>query len=201
MCKAINYSIDLECIKETFKFTDKGLTHKQGGKYKLLPYVANEKTLVSEFSGVIGSLSRLISDKKLSGDFEVESFLEEVSDQIGEYEVYNSREAFKDIIRSMFIDNNRLVDFDIRTINYIASTASDDKISSFFYSVLFDESIKEDVSKHYDREVENILYKLVLKALPELKYEKKKIGEYKCYLPFVKEQFIKDFKFIISKED
>lgn len=201
MCKAINYSIDLECIKETFKFTDKGLTHKQGGKYKLLPYVANEKTLVSEFSGVIGSFSRLISDKKLSGDFEVESFLEEVSDQIGEYEGYNSREAFKDIIRSMFIDNNRLVDFDIRTINYIASTASDDKISSFLYSVLFDESIKEDVSKHYDREVENILYKLVLKALPELKYEKKKIGEYKCYLPFVKEQFIKDFKFIISKED
>ena len=201
MCKAINYSIDLEGIKETFKFTDKGLTHKQGGKYKLLPYVANEKTLVSDFSGVIGSFSRLISDKKLNGDFEVESFLEEVSDQVGEYEGDNSRETFKDIIRSMFIDNNGLVDFDIRTINYISSTTSDDKISNFLYSILFDESIKEDVSKYYDREVENILYKLVLKALPELKDEKNKIGEYKCYLPFVKEQFVKDFKFIISKED
>lgn len=201
MYKEMTYNINLESIKETFKFTDKGLTHKQGVKYKLLPYVANEKNLVSDFSGVIGSFSRLISDKKLSGNFEVEKFLEEVTDQIGEYKGDNSREVLKDIIRSMFIDNNRLVDFDIRTINYISSTASDDKISSFLYSVLFDKTIKEDISKHYDTEVENILYKIVLKALPKLKYENKEIGEYKCYLPFVKEQFIKDFKFIISKED
>lgn len=201
MCEVINYIIDLDGIKDTFKFTGKSLTHKQGVKYKLLPYVANEKTLVSEFSGVVGAFSRLISDKKLSGDFKVESFLEEVADQIGEYEGDNSKEAFKDIVRSMFIDNYSLVDFDIKTINYIASTSADEKISNFLYSVLFDESIKEEVSKHYDGEVENILYKLVLKALPELKYDKKSIGEYKCYLPFVKEQFIKDFKFIISKED
>ena len=201
MCEAINYSIDLEGIKDTFKFTDKGLTHKQGVKYKLLPYVANEKTLVSEFSGVVGSFSRIISEKKLNGKFEVETFLEEVAEQIGEYEGDNSRSVFKDIVKSMFIDDNGLVDFDIKTMNYIPSTTSDDKVSNFIYSVLFDESIKKDVHNHYDRDVENILYKIVLKALPELKDDKRSIGEYKCYLPFVKEQFIKDFKFIISKED
>lgn len=38
-----NYKLDLDEISIAFKFTDKGLTHKQGGRYKLLPYAANEK--------------------------------------------------------------------------------------------------------------------------------------------------------------
>ena len=207
MCEAKSFSIDLEGIKETFKFKEVvkdrelGLGHRQGVNCKILPYAANEKTLVDEFSGVVGAFSRLISDKKINGEFEVESFIEEVADQIGEYEGDMSRESFKNIVRTMFIENDNLVDFDIKTINYISSTNSDEKIANFLYSVLFDESIKSDVSKHYDRDVDNILYKLVLKSLPELKDKVTNIGEYKCYLPFVREQFIKDFKFIISKED
>ena len=207
MCEVKSFNIDLEGIKETFKFKpvvkerELGLGHKQGVNYKLLPYVANEKTLVDEFSGVVGAFSRLISNKDIDGEFEVEAFIEEVADQIGEYEGDMSRESFKNIVRTMFIDNGNLVDFDIKTINYISSTSSDIKIANFLYSVLFDESIKSDVSKHYDREVDNILYKLVLRSLPALKEKAAKIGEYKCYLPFVREQFIKDFKFIISKED
>ena len=54
MCEEINYKLDLDEIRTAFKFGENsGLTHKQGGKYKLLPYAANEKTLVSEFSGVV----------------------------------------------------------------------------------------------------------------------------------------------------
>ena len=203
MSEISNFNIDLESIKENFKFSPdgKGLTHKQGNKYKLLPYVANEKTLVSEFSGVVGAFSRLISNKELKGKFEVESFIEDVADQIGEYEGNMSREAFKNIVRTMFIDNDNLVDFDIKTINYISATSADQKIAGFLYSVLFEDEIKKYVSVHYDRDVENILYKLVLKSLPELKTKETHIGEYKCYLPFVREQFIKDFKFIISNEE
>lgn len=201
MCENKKFNIDLEGIEKTFKFTGKSLTHRQGVKYKLLPYVANEKTLVSEFSGVVGAFSRLISGKELKGSFEAESFVQDVCDQVGEYEGDISEESFKNIVRTMFIDNGDLVDFDIKTINYISSTSADDKIANFLYSVLFDQSIKSDVSKHYDREVDNILYKLVLKSLPQLKDKDISIGEYKCYLPFVKEQFIKDFKFILSKEE
>ncbi len=201
MCKAINYSIDLEGIKETFKFTEDGLTNKQGIKFKLLPYSISDKKTVLEFSGVVGAFSRLISDKELSSDFNVEDFLAEVSDQIGEYEGDTSKEVFKDIIRSMFIDDDKLVDFDIKTINYISSEYVDNKVASFLYSVLFDDSLKEEVKDHYNREIDNILYKLVLKSLPELKNKKKSVDNYKCYLPFVREQFIKDFNFILSNED
>lgn len=201
MCEEINYKLDLEEISTAFKFTEKGLTHKQGGRYKLLPYAANEKTLVSEFSGVVGAFSRMISNKELKGEFNIDELIDEVAEQIGEYEGVSSKEVFKDIVRTMFIDGNNLVDFDIKTINYISATSADEKMAKFLFSTLFDKSLTEEVSKHYDREIDNVLYKLVLKALPELKEKNFSTNEYKCYLPFVRELFIKDLKFLLSNEE
>ena len=201
MCEVNNFKIDLNGIRETFKFSDCGLINKQGGKYKLLPYAANEKTLVADFSGVVGAFSRTISNKELKGKFEVEDFINDVADRIGEYQDDLSKEYFKDIVKTMFIDKDNLVDFDIKTINYISSTSADEKISNFLYSTLFDENIKSSVNKYYDRKIDNVMYKLVLDSLPELKDKVISIGEYKCYLPFVRDQFIKDFEFLISQEE
>ena len=201
MCEVNNFKIDLDGIRDTFKFSETGLTNKQGVKYKLLPYAANEKTLVSEFSGVVGAFSRIISNKDLKDEFEVENFINDVADRISDYQDDLSKEYFKDIVRTMFIDNDNLVDFDIKTINYISSTSSDEKIANFLYSTLFDENIKSNISKYYDKKVDNIMFKIVLDSLPELREKEIPIGEYKCYLPFVREQFIKDFKFLISQEE
>ena len=35
MCEVNNFKIDLNGIRETFKFSDSGLTNKQGVNYKL----------------------------------------------------------------------------------------------------------------------------------------------------------------------
>lgn len=206
--KRINeFKINVEEIKANLKFAPKpiqgnvGLTHNTGAKYKLLPYVANEKNLVSEFSGVVGAFSRIVCDKELNEKFDTEAFIEEVADQIAKFEGNMSKEYFKDIIKTMFIDDGELVDFDIKTINYIPSTNSDKKIATFLYSVLLDKDIKEDVKKQYDREVDNIMYKLVLKSLPQLKNKDTLMGEYNCYLPYVREKFIEDFKFMIEHEE
>ena len=201
MCEVNNFKIDLNGIRETFKFSNSGLINKQGVNYKLLPYAANEKSLVEEFSGVVGAFSRIISNKELRDKFEVEIFINDVADRIGDYQDDLSKEYFKDIVKTMFIDNGNLVDFDIKTINYIFSTVADEKIANFLYSTLFDENIKSRVNKYYDRKIDNVMYKLVLDSLPELKDKVISIGEYKCYLPFVRDQFIKDFEFLISQEE
>ena len=207
MCELNKFNINFEEIKVNFKFAEEpvqgkvGLTHKTGEKYKLLPYVANEKTLVSEFSGVVGAFSRITCDKDLNEKFNVEAFIDEVVEQVAEFVGNMSKEYFKDIIKTMFIDNGELVDFDIKTINYIPSTSSDTRIATFLYSVLMDKELKEDVKKHYDREVDNIMYKLVLKSLPKLKDKEISMGEYNCYLPYVRDKFIEDLKFIITNEE
>lgn len=201
------FNINLDEIRTNFKFVDEpiqgelGLIHNTGLKYKLLPYVANEKTLVSEFSGVVGAFSRIICDKELNEKFNVETFIQEVAEQITDFEGDMSKEYFKDIIKTMFIDNGELVDFNIKTINYIPSTNSDNRIATFLYAVLMDNELKKDVKKYYDRDIDNILHKLVLKSLPKLRDKEISMGEYNCYLPYVKEKFIEDFKFIITNED
>lgn len=197
-----NYKIDLEEFKLGFKFTEEGrLTHKQGARYKLLPYVANEKNLVDDFTGVLGSFSRFISNKEIKEVYDYEEFIEEIAEQVGEYEGNLSREIFKDIIRTIFIEDEKLVNFDIKTLNYINSTTSDEKIAKFLYSILFDEDVKEEALIHYNNEVTNVLYKLVLKSLPTLKDKKYPIDGYKCYLPYVRDLFIKDFSFLIKHEE
>lgn len=201
MCEEKQYKIDLEAIGKSFKFNEEGLTHKQGNKYKLFPYTANDRILVTDFSGVVGAFSRLISNKELKGEFNSELFIEEVAEEIAEYEGDTSRETFKDIVRTMFVDDDKLVDFDIKTINYRSSTSADEKIAKFLYSIFFDEDLKDEVIKRYDRSVDNILYKLVLKALPELKDKDIVRDNYDGYLPFIKELFIKDFGFLIKHEE
>ena len=202
-CKFMSdkYKINLEDLGKAFKFKEDGLTHSQGNRFKLLPYAANEKTLVSSFLGVEGAFSRIISNKELKDDFDVNNFLDNVSEKVSEYEGDNGKAVFKDIVKSMFIDDNKLVDFDIKTINYIPSTNADEKIAKFLYSIFFDDELIELVNNSYGRDVNNILCKLVLEALPELKEKKYKNEGYYCYLPFIKELFIKDFKFLIEDEE
>lgn len=201
MIENINYKINEESIGETFKFSENSLTHKQGVKYKMLPYAANEKTLVSSFEGVVGAFSRLISNKEIKSEFNVEEFIEDVASQIGDYEGATSKDVFKDIVKTMFINDKKLVDFDIKTINYITSTSAEEKVAKFLYSVLFDTELKEETIKKYDKEVDNILYKLVLKALPDLKDKDVPLNDYECYMPFIRELFVEDFKFLIKHEE
>lgn len=200
------YKIDFNKIETTFKFKDIDypgicLTHSQGNQFKLLPYTANEKKLVSNFNGVVGAFSRDICNQQLKDKIDLDEVINDVIDRIGEFEGETSRETFKDIIRTMFINKGSLVDFDIKTINYITSTNADEKIAQFLYSIFFDEELKDLVKEHYDRSVENVLYKLVLKSLPELNDQNYACDKYKCYLPFIRKQFIYDFKFLIENEE
>lgn len=201
MSKEIQYKIDIDKIASTFKFKEKGLTHFTGTKFKLLPYVANEKTLVSKFNGVVGAFSRIICDKELNNEFNANEFIENVVDEVGEFENTIAKEVFKDIVKTLFVEKENLVYFDIKTINYITSTNTDIKIAKFLYSIFFDNELKSLVVEHYDKNIENILYKLVLNVLPELRDNSTIVEEYKCYFPFIKELFVSDFKFLIQNED
>ncbi|WP_283676947.1 DNA phosphorothioation-dependent restriction protein DptG [Clostridium perfringens] len=201
MSECRDYKIDLKEFKKAFNFTEKGLTHKQGSNCKLLPYVTDDEKVVNDFSGVIGEFSRLISDKEVESIFNCEEFIDQVIKQIDEYKGDLSKQIFRDIIKNMFVEGDKLINFDIKTLNYIYSTKEEKKIAYFIYSILFDENIKEEISSHYNRDMNNILYKLVLKALPKLREKKYLAGDYKCYLSYVKELFIKDFSFLIKNEE
>lgn len=200
MSEEMLYKLDLERIREDFKFDGK-LTHCQGNNFKLLPYAANEKNIFTDFDGVTGALSRYMCDVELKDEFNANEFIATVVEEIGEFEGTNSEESFKNIVKSMFLSNNRLVDFDIKTINYISADSAEEKMAKFLYSIFVNDEIREVVEKNYNEDVDNILYKLVLRALPTLNEKRAKNDGYKDYLPFVSELFRKDFKFLISNHE
>lgn len=196
------YKIDIEEIKKNYRMNNGGINHKSGNKFKLLPYITDESKQMTEFNGVIGNFSRILCNKELKKEFNIDEFIENVADEIGEFEGTTSKETFKNIVKTMFIDkDDQLVNFDIKTMNYISSSNEDKKFSGFLYSIFIDEELKYKAKEHYNREVKNILQKLVLNALPELKERTTEVNEYKCYIPFVRELFLKDFEFLINNED
>ncbi|WP_436514176.1 DNA phosphorothioation-dependent restriction protein DptG [Clostridium thermobutyricum] len=196
------FEIDINRIKVKFACgEEKGLTHKANIDYNLFPFVANEKNIFTEFDGVTGAFSRLICDKEIKGKFDEYSFIENVSDCIEEYDGSNSELVFKDIVRTMFLDKGKLVEFDIKALNYREAQNSEEKFAKFLYSLFYEEELKSIVKKHYEREVDNILYKVVLKGLPELSEKKAEKEGYIPYVPFIKELFIEDFKFLIKNEE
>lgn len=202
MSEERQYKIDIDEIKKNYRMNNGGINHKSGNKFKLLPYTTSEDKQMTEFNGVIGTFSRIICDKELKNEFNTNEFIENVVDEIGEFEGATSKETFKNIVKTMFVDKeDQLVNFDIKTMNYISSSDEDNKFSKFLYSIFFSEELKYLAKEHYDTKVENILNKLVLNALPELKDKRIDANEYKCYLPFIKELFLKDFQFLISNED
>lgn len=200
------YELNLAEIKNDFKFKPEdeivqgkcNLTHSQFNKFKLLPYAANETNLVSNFDGVIGAFSRMVCDKELKDKFDVNEFIENVVDEVEEFEDENSKQSFRNIIKTMFINNENLVDFDVKAMNYIEASTQEEKVARFIYSLFFDDELKESLKEHYNKTTKNILKRLVLRALPDLYDKETKVEEYKCYLPFIKEIFKKDFNFLMS---
>lgn len=196
------YKIDFENIEKDFMFKKDDLTHSHCNKFKLLPYTTTKNAIVLNFDGVVGAFSRIMCNKQMKEEFNSDDFIDNAAKEISEFEGTGSKKTFKNIVRTMFIDKDeKLVNFNIKTINYISSSYSDNKVAKFLYSVLFDEELKEAVKKHYEADVDNILYKIVLKALPKLEEKNNDTDEYECYLPFVKELFIKDFKFLLKDEE
>lgn len=201
MCNEKKYKIDIEEIKKSFKFKEDSLKHTQGNKFKMLPYAANEKNLVSKFDGVIGSFSRMASKKNLTEEFNSEKFIESVLNMVEEYDDEKNRDALRDIVKTIFIKDEKLVDFNIKTINYITSSSTDGRIAKFMYSLFWDNELESIVLEKYNKDAGNILYDLALKALPELDKVEYDLENYKCYILFIKDLFIKDFKFLISNEE
>ena len=205
----MEFKLDLESIKKDYKYKTEeniiankfNLTHSQCNRLRLLPYAANDKKIVLNFEGVIGELSRIICDKKLKNKFNVDEFIENVSEEIEEFKGENSKQIFKEIIKTIFVKNDKLTDFNIKTMNYVVSYNSEEKYAMFLFSIFFDEEIKKSIKECYMKKEENILNRLVLKALSELINEKYSIKEYKCYIPYIKEVFKKDVLYLIRDEE
>ncbi|MBI6874890.1 DNA phosphorothioation-dependent restriction protein DptG [Clostridium aciditolerans] len=200
MSENMHFEIQIDQIKKKYRMNNGGIQHNY--EKWLLPYVVTKEIQMTEFSGVMGAFSRIICNKELNSEFDVEEFIRNVEESIEKFEGKTSKEALRNIIKTMFIDkNNNLVNFDLKTINYISASKEDIKFAEFLYSIFYDYKLNTTINEHYNKNSNNILNKLVLQSLPKLVDKEYKMNQYKCYLPYIKDLFIKDFKYLIQNEE
>lgn len=103
-CEKMEYKIDLQEIKDKFKF-DSSIRHNPKMSVELLPYNTKFKDTQFNFREVIGEFLRLVGQKKISSEANPDQLVEQVLDSI-EFKHVNQKSEFKQMIKTLFIDEN-----------------------------------------------------------------------------------------------
>lgn len=176
--------------------------HVQNKLFKMLPYTTTGKAkdYVTDFTGVVGEFVRILGKKKLSEKFDFKNFNNNLKEILRDSK---DQDVILDIVHSLFIDNDALAIFDLRSFNYVKSSSSEAKIAQFIYTMLVDDRQKE-LYKHVTQQADmNVLHRLVYDALPELESKEydNEDNNYICLLPYVKARFQEDFEYLLSNHE
>lgn len=178
-------------------FNDKK-THTQRSNLKLVPFTTNSNPNVfNDFLGVTGAFSRLINDKKMKLNVDMNRFYYRLEELISGTD--EDKELLLEIVKNMFVKDSVVAPFNIETMSYLESNNFTEEIARFLYSMFINDEIKEKNKSAYDSEQLSVLQKLVLDALPKLK-DVEDMDEviYSCFLPYVKNVFQEDIIFMLN---
>lgn len=215
-----NITLELEGkdgLKSTYLNKEKWRGHITGNKYKVLPF----KTKFSQncmpdlrsFHGIVGQCFRISRNQKFNKDLggnKKESFNHNLRNYILKSAQNNVKtdnfDRLKDVIINLFFEEDySLIKFSKETLpylNFFTPNNQLEEISDFQYSIFLDKDILQKESLIISSK-DNLLYKLILKCMPELESNSasKKKEEYINIFPEIKELFQKDFEFLASNEE
>lgn len=201
----MKYEIDIDSIIKDYAPTG-SFIHKPEKEYNIFPYVTNTKkdmisVEVNNFDNAIGQFSRIITKSKLLKEFNVDAYKKKILDEI-KMDIKN-RSIMLDLISNLFFSKENLSDFHPRTLNYKTLTTFNKKLGQFLADILYveDNEINLLLNKIYNDEPNNILLKIMVSNLDPLEKNKKTENLYKCLIPYIKNIFMEDLKWLIRTED
>jgi DNA phosphorothioation-dependent restriction protein DptG len=185
--------------------------HSTGNQLKIFPFKTNPSGDVfiedfKSFQGIVGELFRVSNNKEqldfTSKEESYKTFLKTtiIKNAISKVETKN-KEEFRSMLSNLFFnDDNTLMKFNVKTINYMNLISSNNAIKDFskFIKEIFlkdDNSITQLDEKN---ENDNILHQLIVDCLPELSNVKSKSSliPYSNLFPGISELFKVDFYFL-----
>lgn len=195
-----NFRIEFEGengIEELFKKPAKHTPKR----VKLLPFTTTKgKENFNDFDGVVGAFSRLLCGKQAKLKFDVEQFYMVLEESVD----CNDQEKAKliQIIKELYMQDNSLLPFNIKSLNYIQSDGVQEKLACFLFSIFESDDIRKEYQQKCETEDSNVLQMLLFKSLPELRDGIiKEEQKYECFLPKIKEVFQKDFIYLLQNPD
>lgn len=187
--------------------------HYTGSKIKLLPF--NTKLSGStfdedfkSFQGVIGELFRILNNKSqielIDSEKDFKTELKKVILGNVENKVHTENiEELKNILSSLYFDGEQgLVKFNIKTLSYMNFVSSNNvirEISKFLFEIFMNDDFNINMLNE-DTSDENLLNQLIIQCLPKLSNAalKPNLPLYHNLFPEIKNQFLKDFRFLAA---
>ena len=177
--------------------------NKHSGDPVLVPFTTKNspQNCYVNFSGVVGAFSKILSDTAEKNTLDIELMKTKMRQKMDTCSDEDFEVLFH-IIEDMYFDKKKLLPINIKALNYIDSNSSQKQVARYLFSLFVESTTLKDRYKEMELcEDTNVLEKLVFDSLEGSNTStiNKDIIHAECFLPYVKEVFIKDFE-VLTKD-
>lgn len=161
----------------------------------LVPFKTKvDKNRYEDFSGVVGAFSRLLAGTGVKVDLDRESLYETMKGKLEDTSDDDFDKLFT-IVEDLFFADGKLLPINVKSLNYIDSNISQQQVAEYLYSLFIEPNgLKERYEQMAGLEDINIMENLLFDSLADNEQKESVIQEADCFLPYVNDSFVKDFK-------
>lgn len=166
----------------------------------LIPFKTKvDKNRYEDFSGVVGAFSRLMSDTMIKGGVKVSDLHSKMKEKLEECEP-DTFDLLAQIVDNLYFEKGKLLPINTKALNYIDYNISQQQVAEYLYSMFVEATdLKGKYALMEQTEDTNVLESLVFSSLEDT--ESKAENDYQradCFLPYVKDVFIKDLSVLLE---
>ena len=166
----------------------------------LVPFkTKTDKNQYEDFSGVVGAFSRILSGISAKKTLDIKMMKNKMRQKMDDCSDEDFEILFH-IVENMYFDKNKLIPINTRALSYIDCNISQQQVAEYLFSLFVDSTdLKEKYKAMEVSEDTNVLQKLVFESLENDNTDSiVNITHADCFLPYVKEVFVKDFEVLLT---
>lgn len=166
----------------------------------LVPFkTKTDKNQYEDFSGVVGAFSRILSGISAKKTLDIKMMKNKMRQKMDDCSDEDFEILFH-IVENMYFDKNKLIPINTRALSYIDCNISQQQVAEYLFSLFVDSTdLKEKYKAMEESEDTNVLQKLVFESLENDNTNSiVNITHADCFLPYVKEVFVKDFEVLLT---
>lgn len=166
----------------------------------LVPFkTKTDKNQYEDFSGVVGAFSRILSGISAKKTLDIKMMKNKMRQKMDDCSDEDFEILFH-IVENMYFDKNKLIPINTRALSYIECNISRQQVAEYLFSLFVDSTdLKEKYKAMEESEDTNVLQKLVFESLENDNTDSiVNITHADCFLPYVKEVFVKDFEVLLT---
>lgn len=166
----------------------------------LVPFkTKTDKNQYEDFSGVVGAFSRILSDTSAKKALDIEVMKKNMHQKMDDCSDEDFEMLFH-IVENMYFDKKKLLPINTRALSYIDCNISQQQVAEYLFSLFVESTdLKDKYKAMEEAEDTNVLEKLLFDSLESDDSDSSAgITHADCFLPYVKEVFVKDFEVLIS---